>query len=60
MAEGLIILHLISGVDGNVIAVRSLRNIIMSKIMAQPCRPVRRWHEGRRPWRVLRSIVTGA
>jgi hypothetical protein len=49
MVEGLILLHLLSGADGDVIAVRSLRNIIMCKITAQPCGPMQRWHEGQRP-----------
>jgi hypothetical protein len=34
MAEGLILLHLLSGVDGDVDAVRSFWNIIMCKITA--------------------------
>jgi hypothetical protein len=38
--EGLILLHLLSGADGDVIIVRSLRNIIMCKIMARPRGPV--------------------
>jgi hypothetical protein len=33
-AEGLILLHLLSGADGDVVAVRSLRNVIMCKITA--------------------------
>jgi hypothetical protein len=45
MVEGLILLHLLSGVDGDVIAVRSLRNVIVCKIMARPRGAVRRWHE---------------
>jgi hypothetical protein len=32
--EGLILLHLLSGVNGDVIAVRSLRNVIVCKITA--------------------------
>jgi hypothetical protein len=32
--EGLVLLHLLSGADGYVIAVHSLRNVIMCKIMA--------------------------
>ena len=39
--EGLILLHLLSGVDGDVIVVRSLRNVIVCKIMARPHCPVR-------------------
>jgi hypothetical protein len=35
MAEGLILLHL-SGADGDVVTVHSLRNIIMCKITARP------------------------
>jgi hypothetical protein len=34
MAEGLILLHLLSGADGDVIAIRSLRNVIMCRITA--------------------------
>jgi hypothetical protein len=33
-AEGLVLLHLLSGADGDVIAIHSYRNIIMCKIMA--------------------------
>jgi hypothetical protein len=40
MVEGLVLLHLLSCADGDVIAVRSLRNIIVYKITAQPCGPV--------------------
>jgi hypothetical protein len=40
MVEELIILHLLSGADGDVIAVRSLRNIIVCKIMARPHGPL--------------------
>jgi hypothetical protein len=36
MVEGLILLHLLSGADGDVIAVRSLRNVIVCKITARP------------------------
>jgi hypothetical protein len=32
--EGLVLLHLLSGANGDVIAVHSLRNVIMCKIMA--------------------------
>jgi hypothetical protein len=38
--EGLVLLHLLSGADGDIIAVRSLRNVIMCKIMARPRDPV--------------------
>jgi hypothetical protein len=34
--EGLVLLHLLSGADGDVIVVRSLRNVIMCKITARP------------------------
>jgi hypothetical protein len=37
----LILLHLLSGADGDVVVVRSLRNVIMCKTMAQPHSPVR-------------------
>jgi hypothetical protein len=33
-AEGLVLLHLLSGADGDVVTVHSLRNIIVCKIMA--------------------------
>jgi hypothetical protein len=46
MAEGLVLVHLFSGADGDVIAIRSLRNVIVCKIMALPHGPVMRWHEG--------------
>jgi hypothetical protein len=36
MVEGLILLHLLSGMDGDVITVCSLMNIIVCKITAQP------------------------
>jgi hypothetical protein len=49
-AEGLILLRLLGGVDGDVVAIRSLRNIIMCKITARPRGPVWQWHEGRRSW----------
>jgi hypothetical protein len=49
MAEGLILLYLLSGADGDVIIVRSLRNVIVCKITAQPHGSVRQWHEGKRP-----------
>jgi hypothetical protein len=39
-AEGLVLLHLLSGADGDVIAIRSLRNVIVCKITAQPHGPV--------------------
>jgi hypothetical protein len=47
--EGLLLLYLLSGAEGNVVAVRSLRNAIVCKIMARPHGPVQRWHEGQRP-----------
>jgi hypothetical protein len=46
MAKGLILVHLLSGADGDVIAVRSHRNIIMCKRTARPRGPVWRWHKG--------------
>jgi hypothetical protein len=33
--EGLILLHLLSGADGDVVTVRSLRNVIVCKITAR-------------------------
>jgi predicted membrane GTPase involved in stress response len=44
--EGLVLLHLLSATDGDVIAIRSLRNVIVCKIMARPRGPMQRWHEG--------------
>jgi hypothetical protein len=41
MVEELVLVHLLSGVDGNVVAVHSHRNVIMCKITAQPCSVVR-------------------
>jgi hypothetical protein len=38
--EGLVLLHLLSGADGDVIAICSLRNVIMCKIMARPHGPM--------------------
>jgi hypothetical protein len=38
--EGLVLLHLLSGADGDVVAIHSLRNVIMCMIMAQPYSPV--------------------
>jgi hypothetical protein len=40
IAEGLILLHLLSGVDGDIVVIPSLRNVIVCKIMARPCSPV--------------------
>jgi hypothetical protein len=40
MVEGLILLHLLSGADGDVVAVRSRKNVIMCKIMALPRGPM--------------------
>jgi hypothetical protein len=60
MAEGLILLDLLSGADGDVITIRSFWNIIMCNIMAQLHGPLWRWHKGRRQWCVLGSVVTGA
>jgi hypothetical protein len=39
--EGLVLLHLLSGADGDVIAVCSLRNVIVCKITTRPRDPVR-------------------
>jgi hypothetical protein len=41
MAEGLVLLHLLSGVDGGVVIIRSLRNVIVCRITARPHGPVR-------------------
>jgi hypothetical protein len=40
MMERLILLHLLSGADGDVVAVRSLGNVIMCKITVPPHGPV--------------------
>jgi hypothetical protein len=42
-AEGLVLIHLLCGADGDVITVRSVKNIIVCKIMARPRGPVQRW-----------------
>jgi hypothetical protein len=39
--EGLVLLHLLNGVDGDVIAIHSLRNVIVCKITSRPRVPVR-------------------
>jgi hypothetical protein len=44
--KGLILLLLLSGADGDVLIIHSLRNVIMCKITARPCGPVWRWHKG--------------
>jgi hypothetical protein len=44
--EGLILLYLLSGADGEVITVCSFWNIIMHKITARPYYPVWRRREG--------------
>jgi hypothetical protein len=41
MAEGLLLLHLCGGIDGDVIIVYSHGHVIMCKIAAQPHGPVR-------------------
>jgi hypothetical protein len=38
--EGLILLHLLSGADGDVIAIHSLGNITVCKIMTRPSGPM--------------------
>jgi hypothetical protein len=40
MAQGLVLLHLLSGADGDVVAVHGLRNVIVYKLTAQPHGPV--------------------
>jgi hypothetical protein len=60
MTEGLVLLHLLSGADGDVLTVRSLRNVIVCKITARPHGSMWRYHEGWRPQWVMRSIVTRA
>jgi hypothetical protein len=44
--EGLVLLHLLSDVDGDVVTVRSYWIVIMSKITTRPCSPMQRWHNG--------------
>jgi hypothetical protein len=39
MAEGLVLFHLLSGADGDVVAVRILRNIVVCKITVDPTVP---------------------
>jgi hypothetical protein len=39
--EGFVLLHLLSGADGDIITVCSLRNVIIYKITARPRGPVR-------------------
>jgi hypothetical protein len=46
MVEGLILLYLLSGANGDLLAIRSLRNVIVCKITARTRSPVRQWHEG--------------
>jgi hypothetical protein len=41
MVEELVLLHLLSGADGDVVAVCSLKNIIVCKIMTRPHSPMR-------------------
>jgi hypothetical protein len=41
MVEGLVLLHLLSGADGDVVVVRDLRNVIVCKITARPRGPMR-------------------
>jgi hypothetical protein len=53
LEERLILLHLLSATDGNVITVCDHRNVIMYKIADQPPGLVRCWHEGRRSCRIL-------
>jgi hypothetical protein len=38
--DGLILLHLLSGADGDVVTIRSLMNVIVCKTMAQPRGPI--------------------
>jgi hypothetical protein len=44
--EGLVLLHFLIGVDGDVVVVRSCWNVIMCKVTAQPHSPMWQWHEG--------------
>jgi hypothetical protein len=53
LVERLVVLHLLGATDGNVIVIRGHRNVIVYKIVDQPCSPVQRWHKGQRPWQVL-------
>jgi hypothetical protein len=38
--EGLVLLHHLSGADGDVVAIHSLRNVIVCKITARPHGPM--------------------
>jgi hypothetical protein len=40
MVDKLVLLHLLSGVDGDDVAIRSLTNVIVCKITARPRGPV--------------------
>jgi hypothetical protein len=40
MAEGLVLVHLLTGADGDVIAIRSHMNAVVCKIAARPRGPV--------------------
>jgi hypothetical protein len=44
--EGLVLLHLLSGADGDVVTIYSLGNVIVCKITARPHGPVQRWYKG--------------
>jgi hypothetical protein len=45
LAERLVLLHLLGATDGNVVAIRGHRSIIVCKIADRPHGPVRRWHK---------------
>jgi hypothetical protein len=53
LIERLVLLHLLGGTDGNVIAVGDHRNVIVCKIVDQPPGLMRWRHKGRRPSRVF-------
>jgi hypothetical protein len=40
MVEGLVLLHLLSGADGDVVTIHSLMNVIVCMIMARPRGPI--------------------
>jgi hypothetical protein len=40
MVEGLVLLHLLSGVDGDIVTIRSFCKVIVCKIMARPHGPM--------------------
>jgi hypothetical protein len=60
IVEGLVLLHLLSGADGDVIAIRNLRNVILCKITTQPCDPVQVMAQRTKTTVSLTTVVTEA